>query len=135
MKFRMLVQVEGIADPDWETYDENIDDPQDWAEKTIVRFNDTLRPHERPRSLVRVEILDRHSVKDHRWGKTNLMTLSNAHGIYDRVECERCGIKALRYGLQRIVRQAPFRPKVYERCDSAMAHLAKKSTDEDIQND
>ena len=126
MKFRVLVQIEGKDEPHWEDYEKDTDDPKAWARDTVAWFNRNRHPWESPRRVVKVEVLDRFSVKDHNWKKQNLSTLSNAHGFYDRVKCSRCGVRANRYEFSRIIYQRPFKRVAFQRCDTALAHMQDK---------
>ena len=124
MKFKLQWKDVGGTRAFWETHEEDTTDPQKWSEGIIEWYNSTLRPHETARELLAVEILDQISIKDHKWSKQNITTLTSPQGLYDSVKCERCGVVARRYGLTRIVRQTPYRAKKFERCDSAMKALS-----------
>lgn len=103
-----------------ETY--NIDgDPEAWAKETIDSFNQTLRPGESPRELVKVVVLDEKSdvKKTHDWEKSNLVTkTSRTHGSHDTFRCNRCGITGKRFGLDSgIRRDYRYRHPRFEHCE------------------
>lgn len=125
MRFRMKCAHIGETEGWWEDYDENTDDAQAYAENLIARFNDTLRPGERPRQLLEVEVLDGNPNTTHEWEKISLVTERGRDGrLYDRYRCVNCGITARRYGLNRTPTRDPeYKAKVYESCDTARAHL------------
>lgn len=128
MKFKIRVCNKGETKYPWEEdYDIDTKDPQAWAEDTIKRFNSALRPGERERYLLNVEVIDEYSVKDHTWEKQNLVTVAKAGEYYDILKCGRCGITARRFGINQIVLDWQFKgAKVYQRCDTSLAHLKKK---------
>lgn len=129
MKFRMLVEhADGQGEPWWEDYDKsNIPDPEAWCRRTVDTFNKTLRPKERARRLLTVEVLDANTDPEHRWEKQNAITQQDRLGsLYDTMKCAACGITGRLYGLRRgVVRDQRYRAKVYERCDTAQRHLHK----------
>jgi hypothetical protein len=92
-----------VGQPDstaWsEDYNEDVDDPQAWAEETLSRFNATLRKGERPRVLLRVEVKPNNKLLRHEWHKTNLVTIIKGRDVYDTYQCERCGMTAKRFGV------------------------------------
>lgn len=70
----------------------------------LKRFNDTLRPGEKPRRLVRIVATEATAPKpfvtEHRWEKQNLVTISDRNGLYDKMKCKICGATGKRYGLR-----------------------------------
>ena len=106
MRFRLIVTDE--RGEEW-TEDEdradinNMDDATAWAVEIMQRFNDTLRPHERARTLVRVEPLpdgEGETGATHDWEKTNLVTVMHKYfGSHDTMKCKNCGITGKRFGL------------------------------------
>jgi hypothetical protein len=59
MKFKILVRIND--DPPyerWEEYTEAVDDAEVWARKTVEWFNSTLRPNQKTRTLLKVEVID-----------------------------------------------------------------------------
>ena len=132
MKFRMLVRDglarDGSIDEWWEEHDKPVTDPEKWAKAIVARFNCTLRPGEKRRELVEVEILDVVSFKEHTWKKQNLTTVLDAYGgSHDVMKCKVCGITGKRYGLGPGIALDPkyARSKVYQRCDTAKRHLER----------
>ncbi len=58
MKIRVHV-TDARGEPWIEDYDlENSVDPDKWARDIVKKFNDTLRPHEKPRKVLMVERLN-----------------------------------------------------------------------------
>jgi len=114
MKFRMFVS---NGDCEWqEDYDRSCSDASQEALRIVELFNNTLRPHERPRTLLRVEMIDLASRKDHTWDKMNLVTVFTHGHYFDVLRCRVCGVTAKRYGLHNIVLDAQYRKaKVYQR--------------------
>lgn len=74
---------------------------QSHAESIIERFNKSLRPGERPRKLVKIEIEDNDKQIDHQWEKKSLVTQP---GGYDIMVCKNCGVTGKRYGLSQSVK-------------------------------
>lgn len=127
MKFKMKVCVVGNEAGAWfEEYEKEVTDAQAWAEQTIQRFNETLRPKERPRKLLGVEVLNVTGVKEHTWQKVNIMTLTGPKGCYDLMQCKRCGITAKRYGLGNLIFDSQYRAKRFLRCDTSLDYLTKQ---------
>jgi hypothetical protein len=123
MKFDItVIHNDGKPSEPWiEDYDrteiKNIDDAKAYAVALIKRFNDTLRPHERPRKVVLVELKGASVSQLHDWSKQNLVTIFCPRmGCYDIMECSRCGITAKRYGLTRLVIDRQFRAKKFQKC-------------------
>jgi hypothetical protein len=91
-----------------------------WAHALIQRYNDTLRPGERARTLDRVEVetLNVPSAKrEHAWEKTNLTTIEYRGRFYDTAKCTGCGVTGKRYGVSEVARDAKFRAKKYRFCN------------------
>lgn len=97
------VRVKNIGAPDGESWWESHDKPevhteaqaQQWAVNTIGHFNQTLRPGEKPREVVRVWCFG--DSEAHTWTKISLVT---EPGGFDRMQCGKCGVnwQALRVG-------------------------------------
>lgn len=111
-----------------EPYTEVVTSPEQWAKETIERFNDTLKPGERARELLGVEIITAEARPiRHNWAKQNLITQHTArHGIHDVMKCETCGITGKRFRLGADTTRDPkYRASVYAKCDTARDQLAK----------
>jgi hypothetical protein len=124
MKFR--IKYSDGAHDQWEDYNKNVPDPEVWAKDTIEYFNSTLRPGEKPRTLLAVEIQDTRQLQ-HEWVKrTDGMSVLYRGGCVDNYYCEVCGITGKRTGLSTIiVRDYKWRAKKYELCIAA-ADAAEK---------
>lgn len=102
-----------------------------WCRGIIKYFNDTeVNPKPRYREYVGSRLVDEsQGGPDHRWGKTNLMTQADTAGYFDAYKCDGCGITGKRRGLgSHIIPDSKYRyAKIYQRCDTTKAHLAKKA--------
>jgi len=127
MKFRILVS---NGDRCWpEDYDKRVDDPYEWAKRTIKRFNDTCVEGEKSRRLLCIRVLDEESFAEHTWEKTNLFTIMPE--CYDTCKCKICGITGRRYGLSgSVVFDKKYKAKVYNRCDTSVKHLLRRKARE-----
>ncbi len=125
MKFSVEIRDKGSRESHVETYDVNTSDPEAWAKGTMDYFNSTLHPGEKEREVVSVSILEKYSLKDHKWEKQNLVTISDQGDLHDAMKCKVCGITAKRYGLSTIVYDKRFNKKVFCRCDTSMAYFGK----------
>ena len=115
----MLIKQIGTKQTFWETYDKDIQDPEEWAKSTIEYFNGTLRPGESKRKLLKVEMIDTHSSdKQHKWIKSVTgMSASFRGRVVDLMFCDRCGITGKRYGLSSTVTvDSKYRSKAYREC-------------------
>jgi hypothetical protein len=103
---------------------------REWAEETIESFNNTLRPYEKPRDLIRVTVEEgtESNLKDHDWEKTNMTTVRSGRLLsYDAYRCRRCRITAKRSGFHSpIVNDRKFKAQIYQRCDTSLAHRKKR---------
>lgn len=128
MKINMSVKVIETNKVFDETYDiPNDSNPTEWANELVNQFNTTLRPKESPRELVSVSIVEKISTAkhNHEWEKQNLFTNTRNGSSYDTMRCSRCGISAKRYGLDRVVRDAKYKAKVYDTCEGSIEQLQK----------
>jgi hypothetical protein len=114
------------------TWDEEYDvetgiDAKDYAEKLIINYNTTLRPHEVARELVDVIVVDENSevIHQHNWEKQNLVTIVRGNSIYDTMKCSMCGITGKRYGLVGIQRDSKYKAKCYDTCEGAIKQMNK----------
>ena len=125
MKFK--IQVTSGGEPWWEEYDKAITDPTNWARHIVESFNNTLRPGEKKRVLLDVCVLNAASQAEHAWVKQNLVTEIQRASCYDVMKCDHCEITAKRFGIGEAVTLDPrfSRAKVFQRCDTARAHLEK----------
>lgn len=117
------------------TWTEEMDKPEISNKEEVEKYcqyiiddvwNGHLRPGERHRTLIGVNILD-NSVKpsavinEHDWEKTNLYTISDDSGMYDTYRCKKCGIKGKRYGMSnKITVCDPYNFPKYESCSGKM---------------
>jgi len=123
MKFKMTFVCKG--DKTKQEMDETCDQAyavdQESAEKAaqdvIDRFNNTLRPGESERSVVRVKFVGGYA--GHDWRKSNLVTKQDSYGgMYDEYTCARCKVTSRRYGLTRtLVRDAKYKSQKYDSCE------------------
>lgn len=102
---------------------------EEWARKTIARFNDTLRPGERPRELLETQLTTTGEVREsHEWEKTNTMTIMERGRQYDTARCKKCGVTGKRHGLGEPRLDSEFRAQAFRFCDTARALLAKRAS-------
>lgn len=128
MKFNMIIATEAYPEDCWTELEEvDTKDPQEYAENIVRLFNNSLKPGEKKRILLRVEILDKEGVLHHTWEKSNLFTITERGLSYDVYQCKRCKITGKRFGLDRTVKRDPkFKAEVYQRCDTSLDHRIKK---------
>jgi hypothetical protein len=98
ISFKAFIKEQG-TDRTWqeEFSDLVVDDmtPMQCAKFLIRRFNDTLRPGEKPREVVRVRSLEVGVLKEHNWGKISFR--SDDEGYYP-YQCAACGATGKRHG-------------------------------------
>jgi hypothetical protein len=123
MKFKILVKND--REEWWESYEEDIDDPEKWANKTINYFNNTLRPGELKRELLDIEVEDESNDNLHRWVKrTDGMSVSFRGQTVDLMYCDKCGITGKRFGTSRSVKiDSKFRKKLFQNCKKSKEEL------------
>lgn len=106
-------------------------DPEEWIKGCVTRWNATLRPGERERVFVSAtitEIIDAQAKIEHRWGKTNLVTIDNGRQrLHDTARCSVCGITGKRFGLGDVTRDPRYKAAGYETCNGAIKLLAKRA--------
>jgi hypothetical protein len=104
MQFTIWCKEEGADDASaWsEAYNKPVSDAQKWAEATIDRFNDTLRSHEKPRVLLRVEVAPNDERLQHDWRKSSLVTEVHGQRMFDRYRCTQCGATGKRHGVNEV---------------------------------
>lgn len=115
MKIVFLVTYADAPDEDrWEETHttDNPGPPEEIIEAIIRRFNETLRPGEKARRLIRIVSSEatkpKPFVMQHKWEKQNLVTISDRHGMYDKMKCKICGATGKRFGLGDVT---PDKPK------------------------
>lgn len=100
--FKILVETETEGSW-WEEYpDKKVDsltEATTIAQDVIDWFNQTLRPGELPRHLVRVELFGDETRREHSWVKTSLMTKSDGLRLWDEMKCSHCGLTGRRQTL------------------------------------
>jgi hypothetical protein len=128
MKFKILVKDE--KEQWWEDYEKNISDPKAWAAKIIDRFNRTLRPGERPRTLLDVVLKNASNDKYHDWIKrTDGMSVSFRGNSVDLYFCSKCGITGKRISLGGDIKiDSKYRKKAYRECHTAQKLIKQKQT-------
>ncbi len=135
MKFQLCVGYADTENPTWiEMFDDHSVKTQEEAEafcrKTVAWFNDTLRPGEKARRYVSVNLIGESEVHD--WRKSNLVTVANHRGTHDVMKCEACGITGKRFGIGGgVTRDSKYRAKKYAKCvPGAAAELARRTDNE-----
>lgn len=84
-----------------EDHNVRTDDPEVWAKELLEYFNDTLKPGEPLRALIRVDVKPNKMPLQHQWFKTNFVTImaTGGQGSYDTYRCTDCGVTAKRWGI------------------------------------
>jgi hypothetical protein len=122
MKINITVaHADGAGEPWVEDYDrpdvKTIDDANEYATALIAYWNSTLRPHEKARRVVLVEMTGESGPTAHDWEKVNLVTiLDDRLGMHDILRCKNCHVTAKRYGLTNMLMDRKFRAKKYQGC-------------------
>lgn len=104
-------------------------DPEQWVRECMDRFNASLRQNETPRTILSmvVEAIEEKSVRiEHRWEKTNLVTIENRGQYYDTARCSECGITGKRFGVRDVKRDPKYGAKGYETCNGAKTLLKRR---------
>lgn len=97
---------------------DNSEDPASYINGMIEKFNDTLRPGEKPRTCLGFDLVESNDMKEHDWEKTNLFTKSWHGKSYDTYKCKQCGITGKRWGLSPdITRDPRYKAKKYDWCN------------------
>lgn len=96
--------------------------PEEIIGRILDFFNSTLRPGELPRRLVRIVSSEGEPAKHvipHSWEKQNLVTISDRHGVYDKMKCRICKISGKRFGLgPEVQRDQAYSHDCYTSCTS-----------------
>lgn len=123
MKFQIEIAEQGVSERRWESFDEEECHDEasikEWAEATVKRFNDSLRPGERPREFCGGIKIIGEGARLHRWTKRNLTTQGDWRGVFDNVQCTVCGARARRYGIDTIKMQKSYTAKKWKTCPGA----------------
>ena len=88
----------------------------------ITWFNRTITDpkREKRQAVVSVTVSDDGAPvinkRQHDFHKTNAITISDRTGVYDRMECTRCGVTGKRFGLEHVKIDAKFRAKKFQVC-------------------
>lgn len=86
--------------------------PEEIIGALLENFNNTLRPGERARHLVRIVSAEATAPKPfvmlHRWEKQNLVTIIDKHGVYDKMKCRICGAMGKRHGVGEVTPDKKF---------------------------
>lgn len=117
------------SDRGWEEEFDIEDDvnAEEFVSSLVSHFNNTLRPGEQRRKLISVSDTGEKGTQNHKWSKTNVITIRGRNGLYDTVVCDICGITGRRYGIGReVIPDREYRAKCYETCDSTLEHLKRK---------
>lgn len=122
--FRMQVKDDKTGLSWWEEYERDIpiDRCQAEAEGIMRVWNDGLRPHENPRTLLKVDAVS-DVFNGHRWEKsTGGMSVPFRGQHVDLYYCERCRITGKKFGLQSSVRiDSKFRGDKFKTCSPETA--------------
>ena len=129
MKFKIQCKHKGADDSKawWENYNKKVENPQKWAEETVDEFNATLRPHEKPRELIGVQVLEDDNNGFHNWYKlTAGQSVPFKGSIVDLYKCDKCGMSGKRFGISsHIKNDSKFKGKAFDRCDTAKVKIAE----------
>lgn len=97
----------------WEEYIKDVD-PETYGKEIIERYNNTLRPHEKPRTYLGFEILES-DLMPHNWQKSCLVC--NEEGL-DTYCCTNCGITGTSYNIAEfgVKRDSKYKAQKYQYC-------------------
>lgn len=99
----LKIQFTTDSNPEYWEDEQTLDNesPKDCAIRIVKYFNDTLRPGEKSRKLLKVRIHPEQDIKiNHNWEKQNSFTIiDKPYGSHDNFKCSRCGATGKRYGL------------------------------------
>lgn len=108
-------------DRSWDEKFDNVvcEDPHQWANDTLKKFNDTLRPGEKARRILSIEASENDLA--HAWVKTSFMLIEGTHHYkgwkYDTYKCAKCGITGKRGALSPVIkRDPPYKARKYAKC-------------------
>jgi len=109
-----------------EEYNKNVEDPREWAKRTVNFFNETLRPDEKPREFVDGIVPGSRNDK-HEWAKwTHGMSVCFRDTLVDLMYCKRCGITGKRYRMSSHVKiDSKYRKKAFRKCSTAREELKR----------
>lgn len=142
VEFTLIAKEEDLINDGFKECDETIDyfggayewkenyivddlvDATNYGQKLIKDYNNTLNKNkgEIAREFIRAEecgsVLSDEIKLPHEWGKTNLITIIDSRGIYDKVQCKHCGVTGKRYGIGgRIIIDAKYKANKYIYCN------------------
>lgn len=133
MNFKIQVRDERDREPWWEefNYHQVVDQAtaEGAAADMIAKYNNTMCPGDSPRTLLSVVFAETGTAHQHHdWRKQNLMTIASTKRVaaHDAMKCRNCGITGKRFGLTGTTRDAEFKAKAFEYCDTAKDLLAKR---------
>lgn len=128
MKFKIHIK---NSDNDWwedfnkpEVHDQG--SAETCSKRMIDRYNDTLYPGDKPRTLLEVVFGEGKESESHDWQKVNLMTLKGQYAMYDEMRCKNCGITGKRYGLEGVSLDSQFGAKAFQHCNTSRELLQKR---------
>jgi len=125
MKFKIHVK---DSNNDWfEEYNEKTEDAQEYAEKMVESFNNTLKPYETKRTLISVEVMESSNDELHDWVKQSYGMSQVFRGqIVDIMRCSKCGITGKRFGLSSHVKiDSKYKKKCFQKCNTSKEELRK----------
>lgn len=99
--FIMYSQQKGSSEIMEEEYTKDIKETEvnQWCINVMDNFNATLRQGEKARTYIKSEVAAVNTAKEHKWGKTNLITIIKGGQSYDTYQCFNCNVTSKRFGL------------------------------------